>query len=309
MVFLLAAVYLGWTLGANNTANVFGTGVTSELIKYRLATILTAAFVILGAVIEGPKVMNTVGQFTNLTPSIAFVAVLSAAITVTIMTYLKLPISTSQAIMGAIVGIAISRGGWMVVPYDKLTKIILCWLFTPIGAMIISIALFVVLAPIVNKVRSFTTFAIIMKIGIVAAGCYGAYTLGANNVANVTGAFVGANLISPLEGALIGGIAIGIGSLTYSKGVMISVGKRIFPLGAFSAFIVVLATALTLQLFTELRVPVSNSQGIVGAIAGIGLLRGMKAMDKRMLFNIFSGWVTTPVLAACLSFLLCTLAI
>ena len=304
MIFLLAAVCLGWTLGANDTANVFGTGVTNELINYRLATILTAGFVVLGAVIEGPKVMDTVGRFTNLTLSTAFLAVLSATITITLMTFLKLPVSTSQAILGAIVGITISTGGWNAVPQDKLIKILLCWLFTPLGAMIISIALFIVLAPIINRVRSFITFALITKIGIVTAGCYGAYTLGANNVANVTGAFVGTDLIEPLGGGLLGGIAIGVGALTYSRGVMISVGKRIFPLGSFTSFVAVLAAAITLQVFTELRVPVSNSQAIVGAITGIGLLRGTRAINKRMLFSIFGGWFATPVVAALLSFFL-----
>lgn len=304
MIFLLAAVYLGWTLGANDTANVFGTGVTNELINYRLATILTAGFVVLGAVIEGPKAMDTVGRFTNLTLSTAFLAVLSAAITITLMTFLKLPVSTSQAILGAIVGITISTGGWNAVPQDKLIKILLSWLFTPLGAMIISIALFIVLAPIINRVRSFITFALIMKIGIVTAGCYGAYTLGANNVANVTGAFVGTDLIEPRGGALLGGIAIGVGALTYSRGVMISVGKRIFPLGSFTSFVAVLAAAITLQVFTELRVPVSNSQAIIGAITGIGLLRGTRAINKRMLFCIFGGWFATPVVAALLSFFL-----
>lgn len=304
MIFLLAAVYLGWTLGANDTANVFGTGVTNELINYRLATILTAGFVVLGAIIEGPKVMDTVGRFTNLTLSTAFLAVLSAAITITLMTFLKLPVSTSQAILGAIVGITISTGGWNAVPQDKLIKILLCWLFTPLGAMIISIALFIVLAPIINRVRSFITFALITKIGIVTAGCYGAYTLGANNVANVTGAFVGTDLIEPLGGGLLGGIAIGVGALTYSRGVMISVGKRIFPLGSFTSFVAVLAAAITFQVFTELRVPVSNSQAIVGAITGIGLLRGTRAINKRMLFSIFGGWFATPVVAALLSFFL-----
>jgi len=307
MIFLLAALYLGWTLGANDTANVFGTGVTSELISYRLAIILTAAFVMVGALMEGPKVMDTVGRFTSLTPGTAFIAVLSAALTVTLMTYLKLPVSTSQAIIGAIVGIAISTGGWNAVSQDKLTKIILCWLLTPLGAMVISVFLFLVLTPLINRIRSFVTFALVMKIGIVAVGCYGAYTLGANNVANVTGAFVGANLIGPLEAALIGGAAIGAGALTYSKGVMVSVGQRIFPLGSFSAFVVVLAAAITLQLFTELRVPVSNSQAIVGAIAGIGLLRGTRAVNKKMLTSVFAGWIATPLIAAILSFSLQTL--
>jgi len=302
MFLLLAAVYLGWTLGANNTASVFGPGVTSEIISYKLAIILTASFVVIGAVIEGPKVMDTVGRFTTLSVSTASLAVLSAAITVTLMTLMKLPVSTSQAILGAIMGITIFTGGWSAVPQDKLTRILLCWLFTPLGAMSISIALFVALAPIVNNVRSFITFALVMKIGIVAAGCYGAYTLGANNVANVTGAFVGTDLIGPLGAALIGGIAIGVGALTYSRGVMISVGKRIFPLGSFSALVAILAAAITLHVFTELRVPVSNSQAIVGAVAGIGLIRGTRAINKRMVSTILCGWIATPLVAAVLSF-------
>jgi len=303
MLFLLAAVYLGWGLGANDTANVFGTGIASELISYRFATILTGIFVVLGAVIEGPKVMHTIGEFTNLTLSTAFIAVLAAAITVTLMTLLKLPVSTSQSIMGALVGIAIFLGGWAGIPEGKLAKIVLCWVFTPVGAMGISALLFVLLAPAVNRINSFITFTLVMKIGIVAVGCYGAYTLGANNVANVTGAFVGSGIIDPVGGALIGGIAIAFGALTYSRRVMVSVGKRIFPLGAFSAFVVVLSASLTLQLFTELKVPVSNSQAIVGAIAGIGLIKGTKAINKRMLFSIFAGWLATPLLAALLSFL------
>ena len=307
MLFLFAAGYLGWALGANDTANVFGTGVANELISYRAAVILTAGFVILGAIIEGPKIMDTVGQFTTLTLYTAFIAVLSAAIIVTVMTSIKLPVSTSQAILGAIAGIALSIGGWNALPREKLVKIVLCWLFTPLGAMAISVALFIILAPLANRIMSFITFALVMKLGVIVVGCYGAYTLGANNVANVTGAFVGAGLLGPSGGAIIGGAAIALGALTYSKGVMMSVGKKIFPLGSFSAFIAVLASALTLHFFTQLRVPVSNSQAIVGSIVGIGLLRGTKAVNREMLLRIFTGWVATPLLATGLSFTLLAL--
>ena len=89
MWFLLSGIYLGWSLGANDAANVFGTGVTSGLVNYRLAVILTAIFVILGALMEGSKCMGTVGYFTNLTLLAALLATLSAAATVTLMTYLK----------------------------------------------------------------------------------------------------------------------------------------------------------------------------------------------------------------------------
>ena len=304
MWFLLSGIYLGWALGANDAANVFGTGVTSGLVSYKMAVILTAIFVILGAVMEGTKCFDTVGYFTSLTLFTALLVTLSAAITVTLMTRLKLPVSTSQAILGAIVGIAIVGEGWRGLPMDKLTKVVLCWIFTPLGAAVISFLLFMGLGYLVNRIRGLAVFTHLMRIGILVTGCFSAYALGSNNVANTTGAFVGAGLITPIEGALIGSISIGVGALTYSRGVMISVGRRISLLDPFSALVVVLAGAITVYLYTQIGVPVSTSQAVVGAVAAIGLAKGIRTINKKMLFFILLGWISTPVLAASLSILM-----
>lgn len=304
MWFLLSGIYLGWALGANDAANVFGTGVTSGLVSYKLAVILTAIFVILGAVMEGTKPMDTVGYFTSLTLFTALLVTLSAAITVTLMTRLKLPVSTSQAILGAIVGIAIVGEGWRGLPMGKLTKVILCWIFTPLGAAVISFLLFMGLGYLVNRIRGLAVFTHLMRIGILVTGCFSAYALGSNNVANTTGAFVGAGLITPIEGALIGSISIGVGAITYSRGVMISVGRRISLLDPFSALVVVLAGAITVYLYTQIGVPVSTSQAVVGAVAAIGLAKGIRTINKKMLFFILLGWISTPILAASLSILM-----
>jgi len=304
MWFLLSGIYLGWALGANDAANVFGTGVTSGLVSYKMAVILTTIFVILGAVMEGTKCFDTVGYFTSLTLFTALLVTLSAAITVTLMTRLKLPVSTSQAILGAIVGIAIVGEGWRGLPMDKLTKVVLCWIFTPLGAAVISFLLFMGLGYLVNRIRGLAFFTHLMRIGILVTGCFSAYALGSNNVANTTGAFVGAGLITPIEGALIGSISIGVGALTYSRGVMISVGRRISLLDPFSALVVVLAGAITVYLYTQIGVPVSTSQAVVGAVAAIGLAKGIRTINKKMLFFILLGWISTPLLAASLSILM-----
>ncbi len=304
MWFLLSGIYLGWALGANDAANVFGTGVTSGLVSYKMAVILTAIFVILGAVMEGTKCFDTVGYFTSLTLFTALLVTLSAAITVTLMTRLKLPVSTSQAILGAIVGIAIVGEGWRGLPMDKLTKVVLCWIFTPLGAAVISFLLFMGLGYLVNRIRGLAVFTHLMRIGILVTGCFSAYALGSNNVANTTGAFVGAGLITPIEGALIGSISIGVGALTYSRGVMISVGRRISLLDPFSALVVVLAGAITVYLYTQIGVPVSTSQAVVGAVAAIGLAKGIRTINKKMLFFVLLGWISTPLLAASLSILM-----
>jgi PiT family inorganic phosphate transporter len=304
MWFLLSGVYLGWALGANDAANVFGTGVTSGLVSYRRAVTLTAAFVIFGALMEGTKCMGTIGYFTSLTLFTALLATLSAAATVTLMTHLKIPVSTSQAILGAIMGVAIIGEGLGGLPMDKLAKVILCWMLTPVGAAAISFLLFIGLGHLVNRIRGLAIFTHLMRIGILGMGCFGAYALGSNNVANTTGVFVGAGLITPIEGALIGSISIGVGAITYSRGVMVSIGKRISVLDPFSALVVVLAEAITVYLYTQIGVPVSTSQAVVGAVAAIGLAKGIRAVNRKILFFILLGWISTPLLAASLSILL-----
>ena len=107
MTPLLGGIFLGWSLGANDAANVFGTAVTSRMLRFWTAAILASAFVILGALLEGQAGIETLKGLTQLTLKQATVCSVGAALTVTIMTILKLPISTSQAVVGAILGIGL----------------------------------------------------------------------------------------------------------------------------------------------------------------------------------------------------------
>jgi len=336
MFRLLGGIFMGWSLGANDAANTFGPGVTSKVIKFSTAVILIAIFVIIGATLDGPKCMNTMkglGKFSALSNvsnnqtsllNIAFFCTLSAAITITLMTVLAIPSSTSQAIMGAIVGAMI--GLTHRIPDKptliKLGKIVVCWIFTPIGAAIISFILFKLCQIIVNNyIRSDRALSRFITIGLLFSGCYGAYSLGANNVANVTGIFYavdffknfsikffnGNSIIFSISieaaraAAIVGGLSIALGALTYSKNVMLTVGSKITMIGPLAAFIAILAEAITLHLFTFVGVPVSSSQAIVGSVVGIGLIRGIKAVSKGMLINIVTGWITTPLLAGILT--------
>jgi len=195
--------------------------------------------------------MDTVGHFTSLSLTTAFLATLSAGIVVSFLTYLQLPVSTSQAILGAVAGIAVLKEGVGNFPLCKFIPIFLSWVLTPIGEMIISLAIFFSLRNLVRRIRTLSIFHSFLRVGILGVGCYGAYALGSNNVANTTGAFVGSGIISSFQGALIGGVGISAGVLTYSRGVMNSVGKKICPLGAFSALVVILAEAITVYIYTQ----------------------------------------------------------
>ena len=299
---VLSGIVLGWSLGANDSANVFGTGVTTGTVKYRTAILLTAAFVLLGSLLEGPKCIKTLGEISSLQPLDAFSCALATAITMGVLTFLALPASTSQAIVGAIVGVGILSGS---ADLSKLYKIVLCWIFTPVGGIIFAFILHKLLGSLLNKtITSVKQRNFIYTIGILVAGSYAAYSLGGNNVANVTGVYVGAGILSVGMASLIGGLSIASGVLTYSKKVMMTVGKGIAPLDPFSGLIAVVAEALTLHIFTQIGVPVSSSQAIVGAVVGVGLVGDVRTVSHRMLARIAMGWLLTPIASGALTYLL-----
>ena len=291
----LPGLYLGWGLGSNDAANVFGPQVNSEVIRYRTATILTAIFVIIGALFEGRKCFETVGGITDLVIWTAVVSALAAALTVNLMSYLKIPVSTSQAIVGAIIGVGLLRH--TEIKYILLRKVFICWILTPLGAVVIAYLLYRFFAFVwQRRVKNLMVFNRIVGISSIIIGCYAAYTLGANNVANTTGTFVGVVPgFSPYMATLLGGGSIALGALTYSRNVMYTVGKKITLLDPFSALIAVLAQAITLHIYAQIGVPVSSSQAVVGAVVGVGLVKGMKMVNKKTLTNIFTGWIFTLV--------------
>jgi len=298
---VLGGVFLGWSLGANDSANIFGTGYATGLVKYRTAIWLTAIFVMIGAVLEGPKCMDVVGDLSRLTATDAFYCALAGGITMTVMTIFGIPASCSQAIIGAVLGAGILSS---TADFSKLYKIVACWVFTPICALFTAYLLHRILGFVINKtITSLTKRSLLYSAGIIVAGCYGSYTLGANNVANVTGIYVGSGVLLAEVAALIGGLSIALGVLTYSRKVMETVGKGIVPLDPFSALVAVLAEALSLHLFTQIGVPVSSSQAIVGAVVGVGLVGDVQTVSVKMLARIGAGWIMTPVSGGVLAYL------
>jgi PiT family inorganic phosphate transporter len=301
---IVGGIFLGWGLGSNDFANIFGTSVTSGLVRYRTAVILCSVFLLVGALLEGPKCMGTVGQLSGLSGTTAFVCATSAAIVIAILTYFALPASICQAIVGAILGAGLISG---TTDFARLYKIIICWVLTPIGALIFAILLYKLAGYVFNIfLTDIYRRRVVLTAGVLLAGCYGAYSFGANNVANVTGVYAGSNVLTPFMASVIGGASMAFGVLTYSRKVMETVGKKVVPLDAFSAFVATLSNALTLHVFTQVGVPVSSTQAIVGAVIGVGLTKDYRTVSFRMVSTIGIGWLVTPLSAGILSYVIIT---
>lgn len=140
MLSLLGGVFLGWSLGANDASNVFGSAVASRMLKFWTAAVLASVFVLLGALLQGQAGIETLKGLTQFTLEQAVVSSVAAATTVTIMTILGLPVSTSQAVIGAVLGVGIVKG-ISTVSGRTLVNILIAWLLTPAVAGFIATAL------------------------------------------------------------------------------------------------------------------------------------------------------------------------
>lgn len=85
---------------------------------------------------------------------------------------------------------------------------------------------------------------------------------------------------------------------------MNTVGKKIVELDGFSAFVSTFSAAVTVHLFTQVGVPVSTSQAIVGGVTGVGLKKGARTVSKRTLIEIAIGWVSTPLFSGLIAYLM-----
>jgi PiT family inorganic phosphate transporter len=146
----------------------------------------------------------------------------------------------------------------------------------------------------------------------VMTACAVAFAHGSNDVANAIGPL--AAVIQVAQGAEIagkaavapwmlgiGGVGIVIGLATWGYRVMETVGRKITELTPSRGFAAELAAALTIVLASRLGIPVSTTHILVGSVLGVGLARGIGALDLRVVGRILTSWVATLPIAAGLS--------
>jgi PiT family inorganic phosphate transporter len=328
MMFGLASgLFVGWSLGANNAANIFGTAVASGMVRFVTAVGLSSIFVILGGLVNGPAAMNTISQLGQLNTLPAAVTCLFAAgLIVTVMTRAGMPVSVSQAIVGSLIGYRLfAHGSIDASTWTLLRKIALTWIASPMLAALFAVLLYLFLAWVFRRLPM-PIFVLDRwtRFGLVAAGCYGAWALGGNNMANVVGVYLDLDFLPALSIgqieisqarilALFGGAAISLGIITYSRRVILTVGRDLVRLDAMTALVAVTAQAVVVDIFAHAwdfggfifpAIPVSTSQAIVGAVLGIGVVRGLHAVNTRVLAQIALGAIATPLAAAWLTYLL-----
>lgn len=322
-VFLfLPALLLAWVIGANDAANSLGTAVGSGVRTPQQGAILAALFGLAGALVMGGRVVKTLGEGILPLPAlpgvfaqaVAFSALTAAGLTVLICTGLHLPVSTSHAVTGGLVGGGIAAGLRSFIIWTETARIFLAWVFTPVTACLLAMALFrfgrfLRIGKGIVRARATQAVGVHLpatrvRIMVTITGCYMAFSWGANDVANAVGVLSGVLALPPLLLTFAAGIIMGCGVLVWGKRVMMTVGKKITRLTPLTALTAEFVAAVVVNCFTMAGLPVSTTHAIVGAVGGIGLSRGKKAVDSFLLWEIALTWILTPFAAGSLAFFL-----
>ena len=235
------------------------------MVRFFTAAIIYSIFVILGADISGAVTTETLGKLGAITSLPAScMAAFAAAESVYFMTPMGLPVSSSQTIVGAIIGWNLFSGS----PTDSnaLTKIPSTWVLCPIFPAGSSALIYTVVVRVIRgaKMHLLRTGAY-SRLGLILAGAFGSYSLGANNIANVIGVFVPSNPFKDFSIIALGtfsgtqqlfmldAFAITVEVFTYSKRVMMTVGNSLPPLSPVGAWAAVVAHSLVLFIFASQR--------------------------------------------------------
>jgi len=155
-----------------------------------------------------------------------------------------------------------------------------------------------------------TVEGIFRKLQIVTS-CYVAFSHGANDVANAIAPVAAIIPLAnwemsltagiPTELLALGGIGIALGCMTWGRRVMKTVGGRITSLTNTRGFSVDFAAATTVLVASKLGLPISTSHTVVGAVIGVGLARGLEAVDLSVIKKIVVSWLLTVPIAAATS--------
>lgn len=159
---ILAGIYMAWNIGANDIANGMASPVAAKAITLRQAVVIGGILDFVGATFIGSHVTSTIcndiikSEFVS-DPNVMMLGMLAslfaAAFWVFLATWKNLPVSTTHAIIGAVVGFGIVAGGFKAIHWHKIIPIVLSWMISPIFAALLAYLIFVTIRKLILRTR------------------------------------------------------------------------------------------------------------------------------------------------------------
>lgn len=316
IVAVATAVLLAINVGGNNSATEMGPAFGSGMRTKGEAVILIAIFSVFGAVMAGGHVVNTIAS--GLMPAevlqqhigAVIIILLAATAMIGVANGLRIPVATSHAMVGAVVGMGLFHG---TVHWANLGRIVIWWLATPLLSLVLSYLLgryvYDHLNRFVNARTTAHTSHRMYRLFVTVSGCFMAFSAGSNSLAKAVGPVVGAGILTTEQAGLIGGLSMAIGALVVGHRLLHTVGKGITPLDPLKATLVEIVCGTMLLTASIAGVPVSLAEIITCSVIGFGAAHSgiLLTTQNRHVRLMYSLWPVCPLITCALSYGMATL--
>jgi sulfate permease len=304
------ALFFAMNIGASGTAASMGAAFGGGAVKKRWkALVLVSVTVFLGAIIAGGNVVQTISN--GIVPSsilnvqLTIMILAAACFTLFLANILRVPLSTSEVTVGAVIGVGAAYGSLYM---GRILFILGVWIALPFISYGIAFFLGKLIPHIENKldnIRKPKTVRKVLSVFLVCAGCYEAFAAGTNNVANAIGPLVGAGLIPIHSGILFGALFVSLGALLLGGRVLETNAKKITKLSLLQGTIVSITSGTLVLIASLFGIPVPLTQSTTMSIFGIGVAEfGGSLWKKGIVKRIITVWIVSPISSFAMSYVM-----
>jgi inorganic phosphate transporter, PiT family len=327
VLIITVALVFDYINGFHDAANSIATVVATRVLTPLQAVMWAAFFNFVSAFSFGTGVAKTVGSgmvdLKSVTELVILCGLIGAIVWDLITCWFGLPTSSSHALFGGYAGAAMANAAflhgtassWNVIIWSGWIKTIVFMILAPLLGMVLAYFLMVGLYWSFRGTSPKKMDVYFRKLQLLSAAIY-SYAHGTNDAQKTMGLIAGVLFTAgylktfdiPIWVILSAHAAIALGTLTGGWRIVHTMGARITRLKPRSGFCAETAGAISILLATELKVGVSTTHVITGAIAGVGSIQRLKAVRWGVATNIVWAWGLTIPAAAGVAALAVTIA-
>jgi PiT family inorganic phosphate transporter len=300
----------GWHDSANAIATVVSTRVVSPFVAVMAAGVLNVAGAFMSTAVAkmvGSGIVNP----TFVTQEMIAAALAGAIVWNLFTLLLGLPTSSSHALIGGLVGAAVTHGGWAMVKWSGLRPVMEAMVLAPFFGFAIGFLLMVIISWTCFRVTRSLATRLFKRLQLVSA-CFMAFSHGANDAQKAMGiitmSLLAAGQISSAEvpGWVVGScaIAMGLGTAIGGWQIVRTLGMGIVKLEPVHGFAAETGAAAVLLVTAHIGLPVSTTQTITTSVMGVGAIKRFSAVRWGVTTRILYAWIFTLPGAALLASLI-----
>ncbi|MBA2710928.1 MAG: inorganic phosphate transporter [Tatlockia sp.] len=308
-LFIIFVIFVAFAFdfinGFHDAANSIATIVTTGVLTPRQAVLWAAFFNLIAFMVFNLMVAQTIGSGlikTNIVDAELILSALIGAIFWNLATwYYGLPSSSSHALIGGLAGAALVKGGFAALLPAGFIKVAIGILVTPTVAILAGFLLTFLFGLLLKKYteqklnKLFNGFQLLSSafLSLTHGGNDAQKTMGIIAILLFSANMLGDTFYIPFWVVISCQLVISLGTLFGGWRIVHTLGSKITELNSMRGCAAESGAAIMIFLATEQGIPVSTTHTVTGSIAGVGMLKGLKARHWRVLKRIFLGWLLT----------------